>query len=92
MLKLNEYSNVESFWNYSPALKNANFVFMQQMAFVYLYALILFRRGIRTKNVEYIYAEKNKLSILLFGRNHPNYHQLISLERKIEVQMPPDIS
>ena len=84
--------NVESFWNYSAVLKNPNFVFMQQMAFVYLHALILFRRGIRTNNVEYIYAGKNKLSILLFGRNHPNYHQLISLERKIEIQMPPEIS
>ena len=42
--------------------------------------------------MEYVYAGKNKLSILLFGRNHPNYHQLISLERKIEIQMPPEIS
>ena len=62
------------------------------MAFVYLHALILFQRGIGTNNVEHIYAGKNKLLILLFGRNHPNYHQLISLERKIEIQMPPEIS
>lgn len=34
--------NVESFWNYLAVLKNPNFVFMQQMAFVYLHALILF--------------------------------------------------
>ena len=34
--------NVESFWNYLAVLKNPNFVFMQQMDFVYLHALILF--------------------------------------------------
>ena len=85
-------SNVESFWNYFVVLKNPNFVFMHQMAFVCLRALISFRGGIQTNNVEYRYGGKNKLSILLFGRNHPNYDQLISLERKIGIQMPPEIS
>ena len=62
------------------------------MAFVYLHAVVLFRRGIRKNHAEYIYAGKNKLLILLFGRNHSNYHQLTSLERKIEIQMPPEFS
>ena len=35
-------------------LKNPNFVFMQRMAFVYLYALILFRREIRTNDYDYL--------------------------------------
>ena len=45
---------VESFWNFSAMLKNPNFVFMQQMAFVYLYALISFRREIRTNDYDYL--------------------------------------
>ena len=51
---------------------------------------MLFPRGIRTNNYEYI-SGKNRLSALFFARNHPNYHHLISFEQRIDQQMPTEI-
>ena len=43
---------------------------------------MILRKRMRNDNQDYIYAGKNKLSLLLFGPNHPHYHQLIFFEKK----------
>ena len=43
---------------------------------------MILRKRMRNNNQDYIYAGKNKLSLLLFGPNHPHYHQLIFFEKK----------
>ena len=82
---------VNGYWNFCSELQNPNYVFVQQLVFTYLHALIILRKGMRSNNQKYIHAGKNKLSLLFFGRNHPNYHQLISFEKKIEALMPHEI-
>ena len=57
-------------------------MFVQQIAFACLHALMILRKRMRNDNQDYIYAGKNKLSLLLFGPNHPHYHQLIFFEKK----------
>ena len=49
---------------------------------------MILRKGIRVNSYEHIYPGKNKLSVLLFGRNHPHYQQLVSFEKMIEALMP----
>ena len=46
------------------------------------------RKGTRFNNDKYIYAAKNELALLFFGRNHPIYNRLIVLEKKVEIAMP----
>ena len=38
-----------------------------------------------------ISMQEKKLSVLLFGRNHPHYQQLVSFEKMIEALMPHEI-
>ena len=40
------------------------------MVFKYLHALMIFCKGMWNNTLEYIYAGKNKLSLLFFGRIH----------------------
>ena len=65
--------------------------FIQQMVFNFLHGLILFCKGTQASNREYIYAVKNKLSLLSFGCNHPHYHYLILQEKRTEALMPEKI-
>lgn len=57
--------HVESFWNFWAMLVNLTFVFLQEMAFVYLQAMILFRRGIQINHYDYlkILSEANSLIV-----------------------------
>ena len=64
---------------------------MQQITFTVLHGLMILRKGIRANSYEHIYTGKNKLSVLLFGRNHPHYQQLVSFEKMIEALMPREI-
>lgn len=83
---------VENYWDeFCLVVRNPNYIFVQQMVFTFLHALMILRKGMRMNKQEYIYAGKNKLSLLFFGRNHPHYHQLISYEKRIEVLMPHEV-
>ena len=64
---------------------------MQQITFSFLNGLMILRKGIRANSYEHIYAGKNKLSVLLFGRNHTHYQRLASFEKMIEALMPHEI-
>ena len=64
---------------------------MQQITFTVLHGLMILQKGIHANSCKHIYAGKNKLSVLLFGRNHPHYQQLASFEKMIEALMPHEI-
>ena len=64
---------------------------MQQITFTFLHGLMILRKGIRANSYKHIYAGKNKLSVLLFCRNHPHYQQFVSFEKMIEALMPLEI-
>ena len=61
------------------------------MVLTFLHALIIFRKGTRSNNQQYIYAGKDKLSLLFYGRNHSHYHLLIAEEKRIETLMPREV-
>ena len=61
------------------------------MVLTFLHALIIFRKGTRSNNQQYIYAGKDKLSLLFYGRNHAHYHFLIAQEKRIEALMPREV-
>ena len=84
-------ASMENYWTFSSKIINPNFLFVQQMVFMFLHALMLLRRGTRCNNYEYIYSAKNKLSLLFFARNHPIYHNIITQERRIEILMPEEV-
>ena len=75
-------ANVDEYWRFSSGVKNPNFVFLEQMVFTFLHGMMLLRRGIRYNSQKHIYAAKDKLSLLFFGRNNPNYHNMIIQERR----------
>ena len=61
------------------------------MVLTFLHVLMIFRKGMRSNNQQYIYAGKDKLSLLFHGRNHPHYHLLIAQEKRIEALMPQEV-
>lgn len=52
------------------------------MVFNFLHALMLFRKGCRNNSPEHIVAAKNRMSVLFFGRNHPNYREIVHYDLK----------
>ena len=54
-----------------------------QMVLTFLRVLKILYKGLHVDN--------HKLSLLLFERNHPHYHQLMSHGKLIEVLIPPQI-
>ena len=64
---------------------------MQQITFTFLHGLMILRKGIRANSYKHIYAGKNKLSVLLFGKSHLYYQQLISFEKTFETLIAHEI-
>ena len=58
---------------------------------MFLHVMMIFRKGMCINNQEYVYAGKNKLALLFFGRNDLHYHQPISQEKRVEALMPNEI-
>ena len=69
---LNEPS-LEGYWTWAAGIENPNYVFLQQMVFTYLHSLILFRVVCRKGNADAIIAGRERMSELLFARNHHRY-------------------
>ena len=82
---------VNDYWEYSPKISNPNYLFMQQITFTFLHGLMILRKGIRVNSYKHIYAGKNKLSVLLFGKSHLYYQQLISFEKTFETLIAHEI-
>ena len=82
---------IDNYWLFASQAKNPNFLFVQQMVMSFLHAMMLLRRGTRFQDSDYIYSAKNKLALMFFARNHPNYHYMFVKERRIELAMPSDV-
>ena len=63
----NVYPTVNGYRNFCSKLKVLNYVFVQQIVFTYLHALMILREGMRSNKQDYIYAGKDELSLLFFG-------------------------
>ena len=74
-IRNNMEPSVDNYWSsFSKKVKNPSDAFLQQMMLIFLHALMIFRKGMRSNNQQYIYTGKDKLSLLFYSRNHLHYH------------------
>ena len=79
---------IKRYWVYCENIWNPNYCYIQQMVFNFQHALILFRKGCRNNSPEHIAAAKNRMSVLFFGRNHPNYREIVYYDFKQYMRYP----
>ena len=73
-------SSAEGYWNWCKDIKNPNYVYVQQMVFIYLYSLMSFRVGVRINDAKLVENAKTKISQLFFGHNYPIYQNIVYLD------------
>ena len=80
------------YWNWCKDIKNPNYVYVQHMAFTYLYSLMLFRVGVGKNDVKSFENAKTKILHLFFGRNHPIYQNIIYLDTLNTISMLEELN
>ena len=83
--------SAEGYWNWCKDIKNPNYVYVQHMAFTYLYSLMLFRIGVRKNDAKSVENAKTKILHLFFGRNHPIYQNIMYLDTLDTISMPEEL-
>jgi hypothetical protein len=84
-------ATLDQYWIWSQDVKNANYMYCQQMALTFLHAIMVFRVGCRRANPSYIIAGREKMSLLFYCRNHPRYQRIVAINSYIEAMMPEDL-
>ena len=79
---------IKGYWEYCENIANPNYCYIQQMVFNFLHALMLFKKGCRNNSPEHIVAAKNRMSVLFFGWNHPNYREIVHYDLKQYMRYP----
>ena len=80
--------DISGYWKYCDSIKNRKYFYTQEMTFTYLHALMLLQKGIHMNSSKAVYAARNQLSLMFFGRNHPIYHNIIFHEFHQQVRQP----
>ena len=83
--------DISGYWKYCDSIKNVKYYYTQEMNFTYLYALMLLQKGIRMNSSKAVYAARNRLSLLFFGRNHPIYRDITFHEFRQQVMQPNEL-
>ncbi|KAI8490489.1 hypothetical protein Bbelb_317570 [Branchiostoma belcheri] len=81
----------EFLFQWSAALRNTKFVFLQQQVNLYGVAIWNFRLGTRRNNAEYVRAGMEVFSSLFNGRNHPKYQAIDMMDNMDRAMYPPDL-
>ena len=85
-LKMNKEATVSGYWEWSNTeVRDPNYLYMQQMVFTYLHALMMLRTGTRRNNVDAINAAKTKLFHLVYSGNHPRYQDILFRDMQDQV-------
>lgn len=80
----------KDFSKYSMAeATNQNFVHTSTMILTYLQAILNFRAGLRSGNIDVIVSAKAVFTPLFHARNHPKYQE-IEITESIQRQCVPD--
>ena len=80
--------DVDSHWEWCEKIESPNYLYMQQMCFSYLHALMLLKRGVRKCNLVLVHAAKLKLYPPFFAGNHPIYQNIIFKDELDNMLMP----
>ena len=83
--------SVHGYWKWAEDICNPNYMYLQQMAFTFLHSLMLYRVGCRRENSEAIISGRDKLSLLIYGRNHTCYRRIMAVNQLIETKMPSEV-
>ena len=81
----------ENFWKWVEQIKNQNYIYMYQMVFTFLHALILFRVGVRRGCFLAMNAGKDKLVKLFYAGNHPKYQRIMAVDKLFQKSMPEKV-
>ncbi len=90
-IEAGEAPTLLGFWSYIDKVKNENYLYCLEMAFTYLHALMLLRKGSRANDSEAISGAISKLKLLFFGTNHPLYREILYNDLRIRYLAPPEI-
>nr|XP_054760538.1 uncharacterized protein LOC129266750 [Lytechinus pictus] len=89
---MKEKATIEGYWIWSNSeVKDPNYIYIQQMTFTYLHALLMLRTGTRRNNVDAVNAAKTKLFHHMFSGNHPRYQDILFQDMRDQVQMPKEV-
>ena len=81
----------EGYWEYANDAINDTYIYGQQMAFIFLHSLMLFRQGIHSNCSRSNLAAQSKLMLLFYGGNHPKYQEIIYNDLHQQVLMPDEL-
>ena len=83
---------VEKYYLWLSKVKDPNYLFMKDVVFTYVFALFLFRGGIRRNNSDVLLSARTKFSALFYGLNMINYQEIDYRDLKMRVLSPPQVS
>ena len=87
-----EQPTAKGYWSWiNDVVVGTNYIYLQQMIFTFLQAVMFFRCGVRNCDAEAVQVATDKLSALFFGRNHPNYKRIMSVDKYVRTMMPSDL-
>jgi hypothetical protein len=85
-------ATVAGYWFWSDNVEDPNYLYIQQMVLTFIHSIMLFRTGMRRGDYKAIISGRETLSLLFFGRNHPKYQIIMTINRFIETMMPDNIT
>lgn len=87
----NEAATVEGYWTWNEAVVNENCIYLQNMIFTYLLAIMLYRRGQRMNDAKAIMVGQRKFMPMFYARNHPLYQKIMMTSFKTHAIIPEEI-
>ena len=90
-LQHNEKATTQGYWKWSSEIENPNYIYMQNMVFTYLHALMMLRVGVRNCHHPTVQDALTKISHLFYGNNHPIYRNILYHDTLDKLLMPTEI-
>ena len=87
----NKGPSLQDFYLYLNDCQNPNYLFMKDMMFTALLALIIFRTGVRRNHSDMMLAGRLKFSSLFFGTNMSFYQEISFRDAKCRVLQPDPV-
>ncbi|KAK3103442.1 hypothetical protein FSP39_019273 [Pinctada imbricata] len=87
----NNVPSLTEFYNFLGAAENPNVSFLKDCILTYLFALIIFRAGVRRNNADAIMAGKMKFAPLFYSLNMLFYQEIHFRDCMARVLMPQEI-
>jgi hypothetical protein len=84
--------SVHGFYTWLSSVSDPNYLFLKDVVFTYIFALHLFRAGVRKNNSDVILAGRIKFSNLFFGVHMTTYQEIEYYDLKSRVLSPAPVN